>query len=224
MEVILLERVEKLGQMGDVVTVKPGYARNYLLPQRKAVTATDEHKEHYEAQKAQLEANNLDQKKDAEAVAEKMEGAIISLIRQAGEAGQLYGSANARDVSIALTEAGFTIARQQVRLDQPIKALGLHPVTVSLHPEVIVSVIANVARSEDEAAIQERTGEAVVGADDDDAPQAEEAAAAEAASEFFEDVAVEEQTDGETETATDEGESAIDEGAEDDSKSGVSAE
>ncbi|MDA0239682.1 MAG: 50S ribosomal protein L9, partial [Proteobacteria bacterium] len=128
MEVILLERIEKLGQMGDIVTVKPGYARNYLLPQRKAVTATDEHKEHFETRKAQLVADNLDQKKEAEAVAEKMEGTMVALIRQAGEAGQLYGSVNSRDVAMSLTEAGFTVARQQVSLHEPIKALGLRTV------------------------------------------------------------------------------------------------
>lgn len=162
MEVILLERIEKLGQMGDVVNVKPGYARNYLLPQQKAVSATADNKTQFESQRAQLEADSLDLKKDAEAVAGKMEGAMVSLIRQAGEAGQLYGSVNARDMSDGLTDAGFTVERRQIRLDEPIKSVGLHPVRVALHPEVFVTVTANVARSQDEAEIQERTGVAVM--------------------------------------------------------------
>ena len=162
MEVILLERIEKLGQMGDVVNVKPGYARNYLLPQQKAVTATADNKTHFESQRAQLEADNLDLKKDAVAVADKMEGAMVSLIRQAGEAGQLYGSVSARDMSDGLTDAGFTVERRQIRLDESIKSVGLHPVRVALHPEVFVTVTANVARSQDEAEIQERTGVAVM--------------------------------------------------------------
>lgn len=179
MEVILLERIEKLGQMGDVVTVKAGYARNYLLPKKKAVPATAESKAHFETQRAQLEAENLEHKSEAEAVAAKMDGVLVMMVRQAGDAGQLYGSVSARDVAAGLTEAGFTVARQQVSLDQPIKAIGLHPVTVTLHPEVSVTVTANVARSEEEAAIQERTGEAVLGAEEEEA-QAAEAEAAEA--------------------------------------------
>ncbi len=167
MEVILLERIEKLGQMGDVVNVKPGYARNYLLPQKKAVSATGENKAHFEQQRAQLEAENLERKSEAEAVAGKMDGQLVVMIRQAGDAGQLYGSVNARDISTGLTEAGFTIGRQQVRLESPIKTIGLHPVHVSLHPEVSVTVTANVARSDDEARIQEETGEAVIAQEDE---------------------------------------------------------
>ncbi len=167
MEVILLERIEKLGQMGDVVNVKPGYARNYLLPKKKAVSATGENKAHFEQQRAQLEAENLERKSEAEAVAGKMDGQLVVMIRQAGDAGQLYGSVNARDIASGLTEAGFTVGRQQVRLESPIKAIGLHPVHVSLHPEVSVTVTANVARSDDEARIQEETGEAVIAQEDE---------------------------------------------------------
>jgi len=160
MEVILLERIEKLGQMGDVVKVKSGYARNYLLPQKKALRATDANKQHFEEQRAQLEAANLEHRAEAEKVAKKLEGLSVVMVRQAGEAGQLYGSVNARDISTAVTEAGFTITRQQVKLNHPIKALGLYPVRVSLHPEIDVEVIANIARSQDEAKVQSKTGKA----------------------------------------------------------------
>lgn len=158
MEVMLLERIEKLGLMGDVVKVKAGYARNYLLPQKKAVRATEENRKQFEAQRAQLEATNLERRKEAEKVAERMGDLVIVLIRQAGEAGQLYGSVNARDIADGVTEAGFTISRQQVWLSEPIKTLGMHPVSVNLHPEVTIEVTINVARSEDEAALQEKTG------------------------------------------------------------------
>jgi large subunit ribosomal protein L9 len=158
MEVMLLERIEKLGLMGDVVKVKAGYARNYLLPQKKAVRATEANRKKFEEQRSQLEATNLELRKEAEKVAARMGELMIVLIRQAGEAGQLYGSVNARDIAEGVTEAGFTVRRQQVWLNEPIKALGTHPVSVSLHPEVIVEVTINVARSEDEAALQARTG------------------------------------------------------------------
>ena len=193
MEVILLERIEKLGQMGDVVNVKPGYARNYLLPKKKAVSATDENKAHFEQQRAQLEAENLERKGEAEAVAGKMDGQLVIMIRQAGDAGQLYGSVNARDIATGLTEAGFTVGRQQVRLESPIKTIGLHPVHVFLHPEVSVTVTANVARSNDEARIQEETGEAVIAQEDENVQSpaeqliAEEEAAEEAEAEAAED-------------------------------------
>jgi large subunit ribosomal protein L9 len=158
MEVMLLERIEKLGLMGDVVKVKAGYARNYLLPQKKAVRATEANRKKFEEQRSQLEATNLELRKEAEKVAARMGQLMIVLIRQAGEAGQLYGSVNARDIAEGVTEAGFTVRRQQVWLNEPIKALGTHPVSVSLHPEVIVEVTINVARSEDEAALQAQTG------------------------------------------------------------------
>ena len=126
MEIILLERIENLGQMGDVVRVKPGYARNYLLPQKKAVRLTDGNRKRFEEQRAQLEATNLQRRGEAEAVAGKLDGLAVVLIRQAGEAGQLYGSVSARDIADAVTAAGFTVGRQQIRLPQPIKTLGLH--------------------------------------------------------------------------------------------------
>ncbi len=130
MEVILLERIEKLGQMGDVVKVKPGYARNFLLPQKKALRATDGNKSQFEAQRAQLEAENLERRKDAEAVAAKLDDLDIALIRQAGDNGQLYGSVSGRDIADSVTESGVTISRGQVMLDRPIKELGLHPVRI----------------------------------------------------------------------------------------------
>ena len=153
-QVILLERVESLGQMGDVVRVKPGYARNFLLPQKKAMRATKENLAVFEKQRAQLVAQNLARKGDAEAVAEKMANLMVAVIRQAGESGQLYGSVSNRDIADAVTAAGFTVERRQVLLLQPIKALGIHATRVSLHPEVDVEVKVNVAQSEDEAKAQ----------------------------------------------------------------------
>ena len=171
MEVILLERIEKLGQMGDVVNVRSGYARNYLLPKKKAVTKTDGNMAYFESQRTQLEAANLENKSEAEKLSEKIEGIFIAMVRQAGDAGQLYGSVNARDIAAGAAEAGIIIERRQITLERPIKTLGLHPVTVSLHPEVQVTVTANVARSAEEAETQERTGEAVIKTDEDDADE-----------------------------------------------------
>lgn len=159
MQVILLERVEHLGQMGEIVRVRPGYARNYLIPQKKAAPATAENQKRFEVQRAQLEARNLERRREAEAVAEQLKGLSVTLIRQAGDSGQLYGSANAVDIAAAITNAGFSVGRSQIRLNQPIKALGLHTVSVSLHPEVVVAVQVNVARTADEAAIQARGGD-----------------------------------------------------------------
>ena len=156
MQVILLQRIGKLGQMGDVVTVKDGYARNFLLPQKKALRANKENLAQFQSQRAQLEANNLELKKEAEAVAEKLTGKSFVAIRSAGDTGQLYGSVSTRDISEAVTAGGFTIDRRQVVLDRPIKTLGVHPVTVALHPEVVAKITLNVARSEDEAARQAR--------------------------------------------------------------------
>ncbi len=161
MDVILLERIEKLGQMGDVVTVKPGYARNFLLPQKKALRATDENRSHFESQRAQLEAENLKRRQEAEAVASKIEDLDVILIRQAGDSGQLYGSVSARDISDSVTELGVTIGRGQVLLDRAIKELGLHPIRISLHPEVSVELTVNVARTEDEAATQREHGQSI---------------------------------------------------------------
>jgi large subunit ribosomal protein L9 len=161
MEVILLERIEKLGQMGDVVKVKPGFARNYLLPQRKALRATKDNLKVFEGRRAQLEADNLKRRSEAEAVAKKVDGIKVVLVRQASDTDQLYGSVTPRDIAEAVTAAGFTIERRQVTLDRPIKTVGLHPIRVVLHPEVIVTVTANVARSEEEAEAQAR-GERIV--------------------------------------------------------------
>ncbi|NQU61417.1 MAG: 50S ribosomal protein L9 [Rhodospirillales bacterium] len=196
MDVILLERIAKLGQMGDVVKVKSGYARNYLLPQKKALRATDANKSHFEGQRAQLESANLENRSEAEKLGKKMEGLAVIMVRQAGEAGQLYGSVNARDISTAVTEAGFTITRQQVALDHPIKSLGLYDVKVTLHPEVTVEVTANVARSIEEAKIQTKTGHAVVSTDEQEtASKKAEIAKAEEAAEEAADEAVAEQAE-----------------------------
>ena len=175
MEVILLERVEKLGQMGDVVKVKSGFARNFLLPEKKALRATNANKEVFETQRVQLEAENIKQKDEAAKVAAKMEGSAITLIRQAGEAGHLYGSVNSRDIATSLTDAGFTLGRNQIGLAQPIKQLGVYDVRCDLHPEVSVQVSVNVARSEEEASIQAKTGKAVVGEEEaeEQAPELE---------------------------------------------------
>lgn len=156
MEVILLERVAKLGQMGDVVRVKDGYARNFLLARGKALRATEANKEKFSVQRAQLEAQNLERRKDADAVAAKLDGQSFALIRQAGESGVLYGSVSSRDLAEILTAGGFTVARSQIALNTPIKTLGLHKVSVVLHPEVSVGVTINVARSAEEAERQAR--------------------------------------------------------------------
>jgi large subunit ribosomal protein L9 len=153
-ELILLERVEKLGQMGQVVKVKPGYARNYLLRQKKALRATKDNLAYFESQRAQLEANNLQRRSEATEIGGKLEGLTVVVIRQAGESGQLYGSVSARDVADSVTEAGFTIEKRQVVLERPIKNLGLHPVRIVLHPEVSVTITANVAQSAEEAEMQ----------------------------------------------------------------------
>lgn len=156
MEIILLERIAKLGQMGDTVRVKDGYARNYLLPAGKALRATDNNKKRFEKDRAQLEARNLEARKEAEAVAEKLSGQSFVIIRSAGETGQLYGSVSTRDIADTLTEGGFSLLRRQVRLDRPIKTIGLFEVPITLHPEVEVPVTLNVARSGDEAERQAR--------------------------------------------------------------------
>ena len=174
MQIILLERVEKLGQMGDLVTVKPGYARNFLLPQGKAMRANKANLERFEAEKAQREADNLERRGEAETEAKKMSGLAISMVRAASEMGQLFGSVTSRDIAEGVTEAGFTIQRSQVVMDKSIKTLGLHDIRVTLHPEVAVTVVVNVARSLDEAETQMKTGVAVTGGvqDVDDEPDA----------------------------------------------------
>ncbi len=156
MQVVLLERVEKLGQIGDVVKVKDGFARNFLLPKKKALRATKANLVYFETQRAQLETRNLEHRKEAEQIGEKLKGKSFVLLRQAGDRGQLYGSVSPRDIADVVTAGGFTIARTQVPIDKAIKTLGLHPISVVLHPEVRVSVIVNVARTEDEAERQAR--------------------------------------------------------------------
>lgn len=151
MEVILLERIGRLGQMGDVVKVKDGYARNFLLPQKKALRATKENRSRFETERTQLEANNLELKKEAETVGEKLDGQVFVAIRSAGDTGQLYGSVSTRDIAEFVTDGGFTIERRQVILERPIKTLGLHAISLALHPEVVIKVALNIARSEDEA-------------------------------------------------------------------------
>lgn len=155
-ELILLQRVEKLGQMGEMVKVKPGYARNYLLPQAKAVRATKANRERFERERVQLEAQNLKRREEAERLAERMEGFSVTLIRQASEAGALYGSVSSRDISDAATAGGLTIERGQVLLVHPIKSLGISSVRVELHPEVIIEIKVNAARSPEEAEKQAR--------------------------------------------------------------------
>ena len=176
-QVILLERIEKLGAMGDIVNVKPGYARNFLLPQNKALRATESNIAYFETQKAALEKANTEKKKDAEKHAKAIEGLTVALIRQAGEAGQLYGSVTSRDIADAInTVAKEKIERSMVDLNQNFKDIGLFPVTVTLHPEVKVDVTVNIARTEDEAKTQLKTGKALIADQDDEAPSKEEVA------------------------------------------------
>lgn len=151
MDVILLERIDKLGQMGDVVKVRAGYARNFLLPQRKALRATKENMAVFERQRVHLEAINLKRKEEAQAIADRMSGLALLVVRQASETGQLYGSVTARDLRESIKDAGFTVDRSQVELDRPIKSLGRYEVMVALHPEVKVAVQVQIARSEAEA-------------------------------------------------------------------------
>ncbi|GEO36069.1 large subunit ribosomal protein L9 [Skermanella aerolata] len=188
MEIVLLERVEKLGQMGQVVNVRPGYARNYLLPQKKALRATKANLAFFETQKAELQARNLERRKEAEQVSEKMKGLVVIITRQAAESGMLYGSVNGRDISDAVTAEGFVIERNQVAINDPIKSLGLFDVRVILHPEVSVNVKVNVARSLEEAQMQAQRGGMVTAADLlAEEEEAEAAAAAASAEEEEED-------------------------------------
>jgi large subunit ribosomal protein L9 len=162
MEVILLERIEKLGQMGDVVNVKPGFARNFLLPKSKALRKTKQNLEHFEKQKAQLEADNLTNKKEASEVGTKLAGLTVTIIRAAGESGQLYGSVTSRDIAESVSKKGIKISRQQVTLDRALKTLGLEPIRVTLHPEISVEIVANIARTDEEAKQQLKLGRAVI--------------------------------------------------------------
>ena len=185
MEVILLERIEKLGQMGDLVSVKPGYARNFLLPKGKALRATEANRKRFEAERAKLEAENLARKSEAEKIASKMEGMTVVLVRAASEMGQLYGSASSRDIAERISATDIAVSRNQVDLNAAIKTLGLFPVRVVLHPEVSVEVTVNIARSEDEAAEQQRLGRAIIS----DIAERERAEAAEASQEAEERMA-----------------------------------
>ncbi|GLK72787.1 50S ribosomal protein L9 [Ancylobacter dichloromethanicus] len=173
MEVILLERVAKLGQMGEVVRVRDGYARNFLLPSGKALRATKENKGRFDSMKAQLETRNLELKTEAAKVGETMKGTEIVLVRQAGETGHLYGSVSTRDIAEALTAAGFSVERRQIILNHPIKTIGVHEVPVTLHPEVEVAIRANVARSAEEAQRQSRGEDLSVRRDDEDEDESE---------------------------------------------------
>ena len=210
MDIILLERIENLGQMGDLVTVKPGYARNYLLPQGKALRATAENKARFETERAQLEADNLARKSEAEAIAKKMEGLSITLIRAASEMGQLYGSASSRDIANAVSEAGFTISRNQVDLNTAMKTLGLFDMRINLHPEVAVEIKVNIARSEDEAAEQLRLGRAIIS----DIAEREREEAAEAARAAADRIAAQEAEEEDTTNAEAAEDAAEAEGAE----------
>jgi large subunit ribosomal protein L9 len=173
MEVILLERISRLGQMGDTVKVKDGFARNFLLPQGKALRANEGNKKKFEGQRAQLEARNLERKSEATQVAEKLDGKSFIVVRSAGETGQLYGSVSTRDIADLLTAEGFSVSRTQIELNQPIKTIGLTNVAIALHPEVEVTVTLNIARSTEEAERQAKgeeltTAEAIYGDDIND--------------------------------------------------------
>jgi large subunit ribosomal protein L9 len=173
MEVILLERVAKLGQIGDTVKVKDGFARNFLLPNGKALRATEANKKKFEGMKAQIQAQNLERKNEAEAVAKKLDGKSVILVRQAGETGQLYGSVSTRDIADALTKDGTTVERRQIVLNAPIKTIGLHVLPVQLHPEVEVKITVNVARTPDEAERQARGEDLTVAKTDQEEAQAQ---------------------------------------------------
>jgi len=201
MEVILLERIEKLGQMGDVVTVKPGFARNFLLPQKKALRATEENRALFEQQRVQLEASNLEHKGEAEALSSRLDGLKVTLIRQASDSDQLYGSVTVRNIAQAITELGFTVDSKQVQLARPIKTVGLHGVRLVLHPEVAVIIQANVARSEAEAELQ-AAGKRISRADEDDTEDDTEAEADTEAAAAAEDTAAED-TDSSPESPDD---------------------
>ena len=197
MDIVLLERIDKLGNMGDVVAVRPGYARNFLLPRGKALRATRDNIARFEAERAGREASNLERRDGASALKEKMEGVHVTLIRQAADNLQLYGSVKARDIADGLAAMGFPVDRRTVVLDRPIKTLGLFEVTTLLHPEVSATVIANVARTTEEAMIQEATGRAFHRADDEEEEEAEEAttdeeALAEADGEDVDDLSLQE--------------------------------
>jgi len=173
MQIILLERIEKLGTFGDVVTVKDGFARNYLLPQKKALRANDANRQVFEANRERLEAENAERRDEAAKTGATVDGAEVVLIRASSNSGQLYGSVNVRDIAAALQEQGFEVDKRQVVMGSPIKAIGLHDVTVQLHPEVRVTVKANVARSDDEAELQRQGVDVMAQAFEDDRAEGE---------------------------------------------------
>jgi large subunit ribosomal protein L9 len=196
MEVILLERIPKLGQMGETVRVKDGFARNYLLPQGKALRATDANKAKFDGMKVELETRNLELKGEAQKVSTNLDGQNFAVIRQAAETGQLYGSVSARDIAALITAAGFTVERSQIALNAPIKTIGRHKVPIALHPEVEVSIMINVARSADEAARLARGEDVAIRTTDDE--QGDDAAAVTAVAEkFFEPEAAKKLREGE---------------------------
>ncbi len=211
MDVILLERVAKLGQMGEVVSVKDGYARNFLLPQKKALWASPENIKAFESQKAQLETRNLETKAEAEALGEKLGGETFIVIRSASDAGALYGSVTTRDAADAATEAGFSVDRKQIQLSRPIKELGIHDLTVVLHPEVEVTIGLNVARSDEEAELQAQ-GKSI-----QDLAAEEEAEAELEIAELFDDIGAAEleELDGSDDGEAPEAEASTDEADED---------
>ena len=196
MQVILLERVEKLGQMGDEVRVKPGFARNYLLPKKKALRATKANREYFQTQKSQLEARNLERKSEAEKIAKKLEGKTFALIRQAGDRGQLYGSVSPRDIADVITADGISVSRNQVPVDKAIKNIGLFPIAIVLHPEVRVTVTLNVARTEDEAERQAKGEDVLATRTPEEEASADAHTNAEAM--FEEGAAPKEEAEGET--------------------------
>ena len=177
MDIILLERIEKLGTIGDVVTVKDGYARNFLLPQKKALRANDANKKVFEANRERLEKENAERRTEAEKTGEKVDGAEIVLIRASSNAGQLYGSVNVRDIVAGLTDQGHDVDKKQIIMGSPIKTIGMHDVTVALHPEVRVTVQANVARSDDEAELQSQGVDVLAQIFEDEQKEIEAAAA-----------------------------------------------
>ena len=219
MNVILLERVEKLGQMGDLVKVKPGYARNFLLPRGKALRATEENKKRFEDERAQREKESATHKTEAEKLAAKMKDLNVVLIRAASETGQLYGSASSRDIASAIAETDFTVERHQVELNEALKTLGIFPVRVVLHPEVAVEVQVNIARSADEAVEQQRIGRAIVSdigeAEAIEEEQVEEKLSAEQAAEMLEESAI---TDSDVDDSGDDSGDDSPDSSKDDSK------
>lgn len=219
MQIILLERVEKLGQMGDLVTVKPGYARNFLLPQGKALRANKANRERFETERAQREADNLSLRSEAATEAEKMAGLAVNMVRAASEMGQLFGSVTSRDIAEAVSEAGFTITRSQVIMDKAIKTLGLTDTRIRLHPEVSVDIIVNIARSLEEAETQLKTGVAVTGGVQDVDDEDDNINAAVAAVEKAESAQAEAEAEAKAEAETEAEPESVAESAKDDASS-----